>query len=98
MAHVSLAKMYVPSCILPTTRGRIAFGSTAPYKASLVNIAKVNPPLICRKLSFSASSNVGALLRRIKCIITSVSEDEWKMAPCFSRYCLKVCALIKLPL
>ena len=60
MAHVSLAKMYVSSCILPTTSGRIALGSTAPYNASLVSIANVNPPLICRKLSFNASSKVGA--------------------------------------
>ncbi|SCT52802.1 Uncharacterised protein [Staphylococcus aureus] len=78
--------MYVPSFILPTTSGLIAFGSTAPYNASLVKIANVKPPLTFRKLSFNASSKVGALLRRIKCIMTSVSEDEWKIAPCFSKF------------
>ena len=46
IAHVSLAKMYAPFSVLPTTSGRIALGSTAPYNASFVSIAKVKPPLI----------------------------------------------------
>jgi glutamine phosphoribosylpyrophosphate amidotransferase len=94
----------VLSCILPTTKGLIALGSTAPYNASLVNTATLRQNLEKHGAIFHSSSDTEVIMHLIRRSKAPTFEEalkesyEWKIAPCFSRFCLKDCALIRFPL
>ena len=43
-------------------------------------------------------SGSGAVVRAIRCTITSESDDDWKIAPCSTSSRLSRAALVRLPL
>ena len=97
-AHVSLAKMYAPFFVFPKIKGRNSNGSTAPYNSVWVWTKNENPPFTWRNASFNWLKKSFSLLLLIKCTNTSVSDEEWKIAPYFSNSLFNVLALIKFPL
>ena len=97
-AQVSLAKIYAPFFVFPKIKGRNSKGSTAPYNSVWVWTKKENPPFTCLNASFNWLKKSFSLLLLIKWTNTSVSDVEWKIAPCFSNSLFNFFALIKFPL